>query len=72
MHLFGYFVKFKGLFSTFYVLNTHEDMRIVHAFSWETQWRQDNICGLILLKKHGSKDEIEEKLLYYDTIYVFR
>lgn len=68
MHLFKYFVKFRGLCSAFYVLNIHEDMRIVHAFSWETQWRQDNICGLI----HGSKDEIEEKLLYYNTIYVFR
>lgn len=48
MHLFKYFVKFRGLCSAFYVLNIHEDMRIVHAFSWETQWRQDNFCGLIL------------------------
>lgn len=49
MHLFKDFVKFRGLCSVFYVLNIHEDMCIVHAFSWETQWQQDNICGLILL-----------------------
>lgn len=54
MHLFKDVVKFRGLCSAFYVLNIHEDMRIVHAFSWETQWQQDNICGLILLLKKNT------------------